>query len=106
MLSLRDQVLSGRLVCPKTHRRLVLSGDSLTTEDGGCSYPLVNGVPVLLPDPERVSSYLAEDAGRMAEEYESPPGLLQSAFRRVTQAVGDMRTAESDEAFRASLAGL
>lgn len=106
MLSIRDQVLSRRLVCPKTHRPLVLSGDILTTEDGGCSYPLVNGVPVLLPDLQRVAADLAEEAGRMAGEYVRSPGLLQAAFRKVTQAFGDMRTAESEEAFRASLAGL
>jgi SAM-dependent methyltransferase len=106
VLSLRDQVLSGQLVCPKTHRPLILSGDRLTTEDGGCSYPLVHGVPILLPDPERVSADLAEDSGRMASEYERPPGVLQTAFRKATQAFGDMRTAESEEAFRASLAGL
>jgi uncharacterized protein YbaR (Trm112 family) len=106
VLSLRDQILSGRLVCPKTHRPLILSAGRLTTDDGGCSYPLVNGVPVLLPDPERVSADLAEESGRMASEYERPPGVLQTAFRRMTQAVGDMRTAESEEAFRASLAGL
>lgn len=106
MLSIRDQVLSGRLVCPKTHRPLVLSGELLTTEDGSRSYPLVNGAPVLLPDTQRVSAYLAEDSGRMVEEYEGSPGLLRSAFRRVTQAFGDMRTEESEAAFRSSLAGL
>ncbi len=106
MLSLRDQILSGRLVCPKTHRPLVLAGDRLTTGDGGCSYPLVNGVPILLPDPERVAGYLAEGSGGMVEEYERRPSLLRTAFQRMTQAVGDLRTAESAEAFRASLAGL
>jgi SAM-dependent methyltransferase len=106
VLSVREQILSERLVCPKTHRPLVLSGDRLTTEDGSCSYPLVHGVPVLLPDPERVSADLAAESGRMAGEYERPPGVLRTAFQRVTQAFGDMRTAESEEAFRASLAGL
>jgi SAM-dependent methyltransferase len=106
VLSIRDQVLSGRLVCPKTHQPLVFSGEILTSEDGSCSYPLVHRAPVLLPNPERVSGYLAEESGRMVEEYERSPGLLQSAFRRMTQAVGDMRTEESEEAFRASLAGL
>jgi uncharacterized protein YbaR (Trm112 family) len=106
VLSIREQILSGRLVCPKTRRPLVFSGDCLTTEDGSCSYPLVQGIPVLLPDPQRVSAYLAEESGRMVEEYERSPGLLQSAFRRLTQAFGDMRTVESEEAFRASLADL
>jgi len=106
VLSIHDQILSGRLVCPKTHHPLVLSGDILTTEDSGGSYPLINGVPILLPDRERVSAYLAEESGRMAEEYERSPGFLQSTFRRVTQAFGDMRTKESEEAFRSSLASL
>lgn len=106
MLSIPDQIQSGRLVCPKTHRPLILSGDRLTTEDGACSYPRVNGVPVLLPDPERVAAYLAEGSGRMAEEYGRPPSRLQSAFQRATQAVGDQRTPESEAAFRASLASL
>jgi SAM-dependent methyltransferase len=106
VLSLRDQVLSGRLVCPKTHRRLIFSGDTLTTEDGSWSYPLIGGAPVLLPDPQRVAGYLTEESGRMVEEYARSPGLLQSAFRRMIQAVGDLRSEESQEAFRASLAGL
>lgn len=106
MLSILDQILSGRLVCPKTHRRLIVSGDVLTTEDGSCSYPLIGGAPVLLPDPQRVAGYLAAESGRMVEEYERSPGLLQTAFRRMIQAVGDLRSEESQEAFRASLAGL
>jgi SAM-dependent methyltransferase len=106
MLSVRDQVQSRRLVCPKTHRPLVFSGEQLITEDGGCSYPLVNGIPILLPDLEKVSAYLAEESGRMAAEYERPPRLLSSLFQRITQAFGDMRTRESEEAFRSSLEGL
>jgi len=105
MLSIRDQILSRRLVCPRTYSPLGLSGDILTAENGG-SYPLINGIPILLPDPQRVAMYLAEESGRMAEEYERSPGFLQSAFRRVTQAFGDMRTEASEVAFRSSLADL
>ncbi|HEX3555100.1 MAG TPA: methyltransferase domain-containing protein [Thermoanaerobaculia bacterium] len=105
-MNIRDQVQSRRLVCPKTHRPLVLSGELLTTEDGACSYPLVHGVPILLPDPQKISAYLAADSGRMVAEYERPPRFLQSAFQKATLAFGDMRTRESEDAFRSSLAGL
>jgi SAM-dependent methyltransferase len=80
----------------------------LSTEDGEFSYPIVNGVPVLLPIPEKAAAYLAEESGRMVAEYELSPRRdpLRSAFQKATAAIGDMRTRESEEAFRSSFEGL
>ncbi|HEX4959946.1 MAG TPA: methyltransferase domain-containing protein [Thermoanaerobaculia bacterium] len=108
MLSVRDQVQSQRLVCPVTHRPLAFAGELLITDDGSRSYPLIHGVPVLLPDAQKVAAYLGEESGRMVAEYQRPPrrSLVRSGYQRITEAFGDMRTRESEEALRASLEDL
>jgi SAM-dependent methyltransferase/uncharacterized protein YbaR (Trm112 family) len=107
MLSLHDQTLSHRLVCPKTLRPLALQGDRLVTTDGEVSYPVLNGVPILLSDPDAAAGALARQEGSMVAEYTRPrQGLLRAVQARLTVAVGDLRTPESETAFLSTLAGL
>lgn len=107
MLSLDDQIRLGKLACPQTHRPLARQGDRLVTLDGALSYPVLNGVPILLADPEAVAGYLAQQSGSMVAEYMQPrKGLFRTASDRLTTAVGDLRTVESEQAFRASLEDL
>jgi len=99
--SLESQIAEGRLVCPKTRQPLRLAGDRLVTENGGISYPLIAGVPILL-SAERSAAYLSGQDASMASEYErSRPGALRSLLRSIESAVGDQRTAGSQRAFAA-----
>ncbi len=41
------------LRCPMTGVGLELKGDSLVNEEFEVSYPIVDGVPVMLPSPKR-----------------------------------------------------
>lgn len=83
MLSLEEQVLSGRLVCPISRQSLIFKGGKLQTGDGRYQYPLVNGVPVLLP-PAKQAAYLEQGRGQMAEEYAAvkKPSPIKQRFNR------------------------
>ncbi|HEX3528154.1 MAG TPA: methyltransferase domain-containing protein [Thermoanaerobaculia bacterium] len=110
MLSLDDQIRLRKLACPATRQPLLREPsreDRLVTPDRQLSYPLVAGVPILLADPEVAAGYLAEQAGSMVAEYtQLRRSLLRSVADRLTAAVGDQRTADSEQAFRAALADL
>jgi SAM-dependent methyltransferase len=99
--SIESQVAERKLVCPKTRQPLILVDDHLISEDGKISYPLINGVPILL-SPERSAAYLSRQDAAMAAEYnQERPGALRSVYRSLEGAVGDMRTAGSRQAFEA-----
>jgi len=104
MLSVERQVESGRLVCPRTRGVLVFKDDQLTTLDGQYSYPLVKGVPILFAKPEVVFDYLASHSGSMVAEYgRAKPRPLQAAYSKIEGWFGDMRTPESEAAFRSTI---
>lgn len=99
--SLEDQIAGRKLVCPQTRKPLLVEADRLVTDDGARSYPLSNGVPVLL-SAERSAAYLSQQNAAMAAEYgQSRPGSVRSAYRALERTVGDMRTPESQQAFNA-----
>jgi uncharacterized protein len=45
-----DTTLVEMLQCPVTHSKLRLEGDYLISEIGPLKYPIIDGIPVLLPD--------------------------------------------------------
>ncbi len=47
---LMDATLIEILECPVTHSKLRLEGEFLVSEVGGVKYPIVDGIPVLLPE--------------------------------------------------------
>jgi SAM-dependent methyltransferase len=104
MLTIEEQVESGKLVCPKTHQCLVVRGSYLQTADGQFCYPLVNGVPILL-DEEKQRKYLAEEDGAMEQTYENmnkPASFRASLLYRIDKLAergGDYRSSKSREAF-------
>jgi SAM-dependent methyltransferase/uncharacterized protein YbaR (Trm112 family) len=107
VLSVQDQIRLEKLVCPRTRQPLIPQEDRLITRDGRIEYPLLNGAPLLVADPEAVAEYLAQQAGSMVAEYaQVRKNPLRSAYDRLLSAVGDLRTPESEEAFRSSLDGL
>ncbi len=107
MLSLHDQIRAEKLVCPKTNQPLSLRGDQLVALDGGHSYPLVHGAPILLSSPEAVAGYLAQQSGSMLAEYTQPKqSPLRRFYDRLIAAVGDLRTPASEKAFLSSLENL
>ena len=96
-----------QLVCPRTREPLRRNGDHLESVTGATRYPLVEGVPLLLSDPERTRQYLGLQGGGMVAEYTGAPRKrLRTAWERLAGRVGDMRTTTSDEAFRSLFAGL
>jgi SAM-dependent methyltransferase len=100
MLSLADQVATGKLVCPRTGCRL-LSGDGvLVSEDGTQTYRLDRGTPILLADERATAGVLAARAGAMVEEYERPASGLRRLHARLAGALGDQRSRASEEAFQ------
>ena len=58
-MSLTDELMD-IIVCPVTHDPLRLEGDSLVNVEWGVSYPIRDGIPVMLPDeaelPEGIGS--------------------------------------------------
>jgi uncharacterized protein YbaR (Trm112 family) len=105
--SIQLQAEQGQLVCPRTRQPLRLAGDHLESATGDSRYPILGGVPVLFADPARAAGYLAQQGGSMAEEYagdrRSP---LRRAWEQLAGRVGDMRSPESEAAFRSIFAGL
>ncbi|MCP4425672.1 MAG: methyltransferase domain-containing protein [Chloroflexi bacterium] len=79
MLSVVEQVKGGKLACPISRQPLHFKGDELETTDGRYRYPLINGVPVLLPV-EQQETYLAQEQGSMEKEYAATE--KQSAARK------------------------
>jgi len=103
MMSLMEQVESGRLVCPLTHGRLDLVDESLVTADGQHCYPLRGGVPFLLPEMAGATS----SPGLPPAATEAPrwPGAFRSLLLRLSELGGDFRTAASRKAFSAVMDG-
>ena len=96
-----------QLVCPRTRQPLRLNGDHLESATGATRYPIVDGVPLLLSDPERTLRDLGLQGGGMVAEYTGAPRKrLRRAWERISGQVGDMRTATSGEAFRSLFDGL
>ena len=54
-----DERLLAMLRCPVTHSRLRKEGDWLIAEEGGLSYPIRDGIPVLLPEEARLPEGVA-----------------------------------------------
>jgi SAM-dependent methyltransferase len=101
------QIALRKLVSPQTHVPLTREGESLRTVDGRHAYPIVQGVPILLADPARITAALGAEDGAMVKEYEAPPpGRLRAWYRQVLAAPGDQRTRASHRAFEALLADL
>ncbi len=101
MLSIEVQINAGKLVCPVTRRKLYREGAYLRTIDTQFEYPLIKGVPVLLPDQERQEEYLTQEGGAMAREYASSDGTssLKKLLRHLANLGGDYRSKEAREAF-------
>lgn len=100
MLSVLDQIAQGRLVCPVTHQRLRVEGESLISETGEV-YPYVDGVPRLVVGRERQDEYAREAGGRMVAEYRgrSRRGRLLGHVDRVLARERDFRSVPSVQAF-------
>lgn len=102
MLPVTEQILQGRLVCPLTRQKLSARDGRLVTEDGGQTYPLVGGVPILVSDATRQASYRQEAGGSMHAEYLAPkPPRLRESLRALIQPRNDYRAAGAEKAFRA-----
>jgi SAM-dependent methyltransferase len=104
MVSIDQQIETGRLVCPSSHQRLVREGDRLRTADGRFVYPVVNGVPVLL-ERDRQTAYLNQLDGAMSEVYARAGRLpaLAKAFETVVTWGGDYRSEHAERAFHETI---
>ena len=102
MMSIADQLESGRLVCPVSRLPLRRRGEFLVTSDEGRTYPIVRGVPILLVDPDVHAEF--RDAPDSAV-HETDAGIRgASAAKRLAYGLlalgGDHRTVASRDAFR------
>ncbi len=102
MLSVKAQIAAGKLVCPVSRQVLVEKNGRLHTPDNQYSYPLINGVPILLPE-EKQAAYLAQAQGSMAKEYARPPrpSRLRQWFAGFINK--DYRSQESMQAFHEAI---
>lgn len=101
MVTFKQQIEGGQLVCPLSRQRLSIQDGRLVTGDGLTSYPLVGDVPILL-DEGRQAAYLAQLDQKMEREYVAPrprPSLVQF-LERLSYWGGDRRSEASREAFR------
>ena len=85
MLSIKEQIESGRMVCPVSHEPLIIRDNFLETQDGSHRYVFENGIPILFPDAKKQVEYLGENKGKMKHEYEtSQRNGLTSIIKRMT----------------------
>ena len=111
MLSITEQIETRKLTCPISHQHLLIQGEQLQTPDGKYTYPLINGVPILLSK-EKQEEYLNEAGGAMEKIYasissEKQPSLRDRFFYKVdsmAQRGGDYRSDASRSAFKSILA--
>lgn len=100
-MSLREQIATGKLVCPKSRKRLFLdeTNSLLVTADGSAKYPVLNGsVPILLADQDGVSTTISASSELPSER---APGEKNSILGKVkARLVRDHRTESSIAAFR------
>ena len=95
MLDVEEQVRRGNLVCPETHQKLVYSEGYLVTVDGRKRYPVVEGVPIFLPEAQR-KEMLAQHDGSMHHEYTGVGRRdLGSVVDSLFSFFGDQRSRES-----------
>ncbi len=96
MMSLSEQVATGKLVCPKSRKPLFFdeTDSFLVTADGSSKYLLLDGsIPVLLADEELAGSYTAGLTAQTAQ--------AESFLNRVKlKLVRDHRSDSSIAAFR------
>lgn len=107
MLSIPEQIVQERLVCPQTHQPLeLLEGDAIGTRDGTLCYPLFEGVPILLASAEQRHAYHQEQDGAMFDEYQraAPPSRLLATVDRLVALQGDFRNPAASAAFEAVVA--
>lgn len=105
MLGIEQQVKEGRLVCPVSRQRLVLSDNHLSSLDGRFVYYLSDGVPVLL-EPDRQAAFLAQRGGTMLRQYTEPDrraGIIRF-FERLSFRGGDYRAKRAQRAFQETIA--
>ena len=95
MISVVEQIATGRLVCPVSRTRLQRNDAGWATLDGSRVYPDVRGVPILLAERDQWREF------RGAED--SAPSGPKRFIHRVLAAGGDHRTAASREAFRLAI---
>jgi SAM-dependent methyltransferase len=109
-LDIRKQIITGKLVCPKTKKNLFISKDEqwLFTYDKSEKYQFYNKqIPIMLIDPETSFQYI-EDSENIKKEYtismlkkrESVFGKLKAKLTR------DYRTKSSINAFYTIFEGL
>jgi SAM-dependent methyltransferase len=107
VLTVPDQVQRGILVCPVTREKLVLRDSELRAVGTKRRYDVVDGVPILLADPQAAELFVA-GSSRMVAEY-GRAGLTASSSRTSEKLkellARDYRTAESLSAFDRFLEG-
>lgn len=103
-MNYKEKVLSliqnGKIVCPETKGKLVISGNSLQTSDNKISYKFDNGVPIFL-DLAKQTDYLEENEGKMFTEYTETKtgGLVSWLNNKLNKTIKDYPTPESRVSF-------
>jgi SAM-dependent methyltransferase len=102
LLSLKEQIETGKMVCPITHQRLHFCDDMLETADRHHRYPVIHGIPILFPDPDQQKRYLDQEQGRMQKEYAQLERRfpIRKLWSRMRTLGGDYRSREAGEVFR------
>lgn len=100
MISVREQIETGTLVCPQTKARLTRDGDFLISA-ANTKYPITSGgVPILLADVAQAEQYL-RGSSHMLSEYRGNAMKGRASLARWLKAMlnKDYRTQESRDAY-------
>jgi len=95
VLTVRQQIELGKLVCPQTRRPLFWIGDTALAAEGGEHYVVRNGVPILHVNQAVQQSYLSQADSQMSREYAEQPAPARRLVRRLTQLRDDHRSPRS-----------
>jgi SAM-dependent methyltransferase/uncharacterized protein YbaR (Trm112 family) len=104
-MDVREQIATGKLVCPRSKKRLFLDekNSCLITDDKSAKYPLLNGsIPILLADQEWADEYTSSSSA----EKEPYPAESESSIlgKLKTRLLRDHRTNSSVAAFTSVIA--
>jgi SAM-dependent methyltransferase len=105
MITIREQLSRGVLVCPRTRMQLREQGNSLVSDEGTAYTLTPNGVPVLLLDAAEALKYSRESAV-MTREYSAEAVKKKSSVPQRVMAFlfRDYRTKASRDAFDKAIA--
>src|SRR5258706_12840338 len=99
-MDVREQIATGKLVCPRSKKRLFLDekNSCLITDYKSAKYPLLNGsIPILLADQEWANEYTSSSSGEKETCSADAEGSIFGKLKALL--LNNYRTESNDAAY-------